>query len=203
MGNLRVTKEGVRLEGVSEFLLPLYVKEIQSRRVRHVSVSVCVSVCSCMCVCVLCYSLKKKIILHYGKKTDALSVYSLWVCVVSCACVRRRLSDTSIYFTVRVYWTEHYTYVLCYVVSMYMYVLYVCVCTPLPPNPYNEQKSDAIPAFKVYLSRMWHIIALHMIQYSSTSPFITHRITIDPMSWGNIHCLTLCHPIQDNPCDSG
>ncbi|KAI3352981.1 hypothetical protein L3Q82_019556 [Scortum barcoo] len=34
MGNLRVTKEGVRLEGVSEFLLPLYVKEIQSRRSR-------------------------------------------------------------------------------------------------------------------------------------------------------------------------
>ncbi|XP_075868493.1 zeta-sarcoglycan-like [Nelusetta ayraudi] len=34
MGNLRVTQEGVRLEGVSEFLLPLYVKEIQSRRVR-------------------------------------------------------------------------------------------------------------------------------------------------------------------------
>ncbi|XP_016534713.1 zeta-sarcoglycan-like isoform X2 [Poecilia formosa] len=34
MGNLRVTKEGIRLEGVSEFLLPLYVKEIQSRRVR-------------------------------------------------------------------------------------------------------------------------------------------------------------------------
>lgn len=33
MGNLRVTKEGVRLEGVSEFLSPLYVKEIQSRRV--------------------------------------------------------------------------------------------------------------------------------------------------------------------------
>ncbi|KAB5518605.1 hypothetical protein PHYPO_G00167920 [Pangasianodon hypophthalmus] len=32
MGNLRVTKEGVRLEGVSEFLLPLYVKEIKSRR---------------------------------------------------------------------------------------------------------------------------------------------------------------------------
>ncbi|KAF4071695.1 hypothetical protein AMELA_G00276150 [Ameiurus melas] len=32
MGNLRVTKEGVRLEGVSEFLLPLYVKEIQSRQ---------------------------------------------------------------------------------------------------------------------------------------------------------------------------
>ncbi|CAG11531.1 unnamed protein product [Tetraodon nigroviridis] len=31
MGNLRVTKDGVRLEGVSEFLSPLYVKEIQSR----------------------------------------------------------------------------------------------------------------------------------------------------------------------------
>uniref|UniRef100_A0A3Q2TFD1 Sarcoglycan zeta n=1 Tax=Fundulus heteroclitus TaxID=8078 RepID=A0A3Q2TFD1_FUNHE len=32
MGNLRVTEEGIRLEGVSEFFLPLYVKEIQSRR---------------------------------------------------------------------------------------------------------------------------------------------------------------------------
>uniref|UniRef100_A0A673IN39 Sarcoglycan zeta n=1 Tax=Sinocyclocheilus rhinocerous TaxID=307959 RepID=A0A673IN39_9TELE len=32
MGTLRVTKEGIRLEGVSEFLLPLYVKEINSRR---------------------------------------------------------------------------------------------------------------------------------------------------------------------------
>ena len=42
MGNLQVTKEGVRLEGVSEFLLPLYVKEIQSRRVR---LPVCVSLC--------------------------------------------------------------------------------------------------------------------------------------------------------------
>ncbi|XP_062864638.1 zeta-sarcoglycan isoform X1 [Trichomycterus rosablanca] len=31
MGTLRVTKEGIRLEGVSEFLLPLYVKEIKSR----------------------------------------------------------------------------------------------------------------------------------------------------------------------------
>lgn len=34
MGSLRVTQEGVRLEGVSEFLLPLYVKEVESRRVR-------------------------------------------------------------------------------------------------------------------------------------------------------------------------
>ncbi|KAM6972809.1 zeta-sarcoglycan [Aplochiton taeniatus] len=32
MGNLRVTRDGVRLEGVSEFMLPLYVKEIQSRK---------------------------------------------------------------------------------------------------------------------------------------------------------------------------
>ncbi|XP_072262296.1 zeta-sarcoglycan [Pyxicephalus adspersus] len=32
MGNLRVTKNGIRLEGVSEFLLPLYVKEIHSRK---------------------------------------------------------------------------------------------------------------------------------------------------------------------------
>ena len=33
MGKLRVTKEGVRLEGESEFLHPLYVREIRSRRV--------------------------------------------------------------------------------------------------------------------------------------------------------------------------
>uniref|UniRef100_A0A452V4B7 Sarcoglycan zeta n=1 Tax=Ursus maritimus TaxID=29073 RepID=A0A452V4B7_URSMA len=32
MGNLRVTKKGIRLEGISEFLLPLYVKEIHSRK---------------------------------------------------------------------------------------------------------------------------------------------------------------------------
>ncbi|NXG42770.1 SGCZ protein, partial [Psilopogon haemacephalus] len=32
MGNLRVTSKGLRLEGVSEFLLPLYVKEIHSRK---------------------------------------------------------------------------------------------------------------------------------------------------------------------------
>ncbi|XP_043918436.1 zeta-sarcoglycan [Protopterus annectens] len=32
MGNLRVTKKGIRLEGVSEFLLPLYVKEIHSQK---------------------------------------------------------------------------------------------------------------------------------------------------------------------------
>ncbi|XP_053314723.1 zeta-sarcoglycan [Spea bombifrons] len=32
MGNLRITKKGIRLEGVSEFLLPLYVKEIHSRK---------------------------------------------------------------------------------------------------------------------------------------------------------------------------
>lgn len=62
MGNLRVTKEGVRLEGVSEFLLPLYVKEIQSRRVRtrpfvcdHLHVYVYIT----LCVSVL-YTAKKK-----------------------------------------------------------------------------------------------------------------------------------------------
>ncbi|KAM4612148.1 zeta-sarcoglycan-like [Polymixia lowei] len=32
MGNLQLNQEGIRLEGISEFLLPLYVKEIQSRR---------------------------------------------------------------------------------------------------------------------------------------------------------------------------
>ncbi|XP_055794987.1 zeta-sarcoglycan-like isoform X1 [Salvelinus fontinalis] len=32
MGNLQVNGQGIRLEGISEFLLPLYVKEIQSRR---------------------------------------------------------------------------------------------------------------------------------------------------------------------------
>ncbi|CAL8241931.1 unnamed protein product [Merluccius merluccius] len=32
MGNLQLSQEGIRLEGFSEFLLPLYVKEIQSRR---------------------------------------------------------------------------------------------------------------------------------------------------------------------------
>lgn len=46
MGNLRVTKEGVRLEGVSEFLLPLYVKEIESRRVSHFVFIAFVLMCS-------------------------------------------------------------------------------------------------------------------------------------------------------------
>ncbi|TKS92725.1 Zeta-sarcoglycan [Collichthys lucidus] len=32
MGNLHLNQDGIRLEGVSEFLLPLYVNEIQSRR---------------------------------------------------------------------------------------------------------------------------------------------------------------------------
>ncbi|XP_038647049.1 zeta-sarcoglycan isoform X2 [Scyliorhinus canicula] len=32
MGNLKITNEGVRLEGKSEFLLPLYVKEVHSRK---------------------------------------------------------------------------------------------------------------------------------------------------------------------------
>ena len=33
MGNLQLNQEGIRLEGVSEFILPLYVNEIQSRKV--------------------------------------------------------------------------------------------------------------------------------------------------------------------------
>lgn len=40
MGNLHLNQDGIRLEGVSEFLLPLYVNEIQSRRV---SCSLCSS----------------------------------------------------------------------------------------------------------------------------------------------------------------
>ncbi|KAM7366227.1 hypothetical protein PAMP_015684 [Pampus punctatissimus] len=32
MGNLHLTQDGIRLEGISEFLLPFYVNEIQSRR---------------------------------------------------------------------------------------------------------------------------------------------------------------------------
>ncbi|XP_071391896.1 zeta-sarcoglycan isoform X3 [Centroberyx affinis] len=32
MGNLQLNQDGIRLEGISEFLLPLYVNEIQSRR---------------------------------------------------------------------------------------------------------------------------------------------------------------------------
>lgn len=33
MGNLQLNQDGIRLEGISEFLLPLYVNEIQSRKV--------------------------------------------------------------------------------------------------------------------------------------------------------------------------
>lgn len=33
MGNLQLNQDGIRLEGISEFFLPLYVNEIQSRRV--------------------------------------------------------------------------------------------------------------------------------------------------------------------------
>ncbi|XP_042080306.1 zeta-sarcoglycan isoform X2 [Haplochromis burtoni] len=32
MGNLKLNQDGIRMEGISEFLLPLYVNEIQSRR---------------------------------------------------------------------------------------------------------------------------------------------------------------------------
>lgn len=35
MGNLRITEKGLKLEGDSEFLQPLYAKEIQSKPVSH------------------------------------------------------------------------------------------------------------------------------------------------------------------------
>ncbi|CAL9700495.1 unnamed protein product [Knipowitschia caucasica] len=41
MGNFRVTKDGVRLEGVSQFLSPLYVQEIWSRGVRTLMIYFC------------------------------------------------------------------------------------------------------------------------------------------------------------------
>lgn len=45
MGNLRITEKGLKLEGDSEFLKPLYAKEIRSRpvscreRTEHISVA--------------------------------------------------------------------------------------------------------------------------------------------------------------------
>ncbi|XP_058482289.1 zeta-sarcoglycan-like isoform X1 [Solea solea] len=38
MGNLHLNQDGIHLEGISEFLLPLYVKEIQSRQQENVLV---------------------------------------------------------------------------------------------------------------------------------------------------------------------
>jgi len=35
MGNLRITEKGLKLEGDSEFLQPLYAKEIHSKPVSH------------------------------------------------------------------------------------------------------------------------------------------------------------------------
>lgn len=35
MGNLHLDQEGIHLDGISEFLLPLYVKQIQSRGVSN------------------------------------------------------------------------------------------------------------------------------------------------------------------------
>ena len=35
MGKLRITEKGLKLEGASEFLEPLYAKEIQSKPVSH------------------------------------------------------------------------------------------------------------------------------------------------------------------------
>ena len=39
MGNLHLNQDGIRLEGISEFLLPLYVNEIQSRKVSFSSLA--------------------------------------------------------------------------------------------------------------------------------------------------------------------
>lgn len=45
MGNLRITEKGLKLEGDSEFLKPLYAKEIRSRPVscwernKHISIA--------------------------------------------------------------------------------------------------------------------------------------------------------------------
>lgn len=39
MGNLRLSQDGIHLEGISEFLLPLYVNEIQSREVSRLSLA--------------------------------------------------------------------------------------------------------------------------------------------------------------------
>lgn len=37
MGNLHLSQDGIHLEGISEFLLPLYMNEIQSRKVSRLA----------------------------------------------------------------------------------------------------------------------------------------------------------------------
>lgn len=37
MGNLHLSQDGIQLEGISEFFLPLYMNEIQSRKVSRLS----------------------------------------------------------------------------------------------------------------------------------------------------------------------
>lgn len=148
MGNLRVTKEGVRLEGVSEFLLPLYVKEIESRQVSHSSpAAFALKRLSDLCglsSCSFTY-------LIFGVALNDMSLMSLvkWHMHVPCVCAR------------------------------------ACVGAALPPGSHNGMKSNAIPAVKVYLSRVRHIAAAHMIRHSSVSPFITRKIIIDPVGPGN------------------
>lgn len=149
MGNLRVTKEGVRLEGVSEFLLPLYVKEIESRRVSHFFFpAACVLMCSSHLMRALSSSSCTYLIL--GVALNIMSLMSLvkWHVHVLCVCV---------------------------------WCVRLCVGAALPPGSHNGMKSDAIPAVKVYLSRVQHIAVPHMIRHSSVSPFITRKIIIDPV----------------------
>lgn len=43
MGNLRITEKGLKLEGPSEFLKPLYAKEIQSKPVSRPSMCIMMS----------------------------------------------------------------------------------------------------------------------------------------------------------------
>lgn len=145
MGNLRVTKEGVRLEGVSEFLLPLYVKEIQSRRVRpHLCVSVCVYT-----------SYRTK--LYAFLDCEYVRCHVFW-----CKC-------SQIYFQVQLVWCFLQCMVSVLCLFMWSGCTCVCifVCTPLHSTPIMNRNQMLFPAVWVYLSCIWHIIALYMIQHFS------------------------------------
>lgn len=177
MGNLRVTKEGVRLEGVSEFLLPLYVKEIQSRRVRpHLCVSVCVYT-----------SYRTK--LYAFLDCEYVSCHVFW-----CKC-------SQIYFQVQLVWCFlqcmlHWILysispMFIYVVGMYVCV-YICVYA-LTFHPYNEQKSDAVPSslglFVMHLTYYSTVYDPALFQYLHSSHTVPSSIPSAEATW------TLCHSI--------
>ena len=139
MGNLRVTKEGVRLEGVSEFLLPLYVKEIQSRRVRRV---------------------QRQNFMHFFFNCECVCFHVFW-----CKC-------SQIYFQVQLVWyiLQCMLHWIFYRISpMFIYVVgvYVCVNVCAHSTPIMNRNQMLFPAVWVYLSCIWHIIALYMIQHFS------------------------------------